>query len=157
MPSRFASSPQYSRANVVNIQLPPLMLVTATTLPFKSAGFLIFGDTMMLPMSLLIMPGDKYQVSSLRGGAQHSASDGAFMKLRFACGESSHANRSVPDMDKGQVQAIAPKEPLVLGNEHGGLPLTERSCCHRDFGQALRCPHRLHRDHEQQDKRNEKA
>ena len=56
MPSRFASRLQYSRANVVNIQLPPLALVTPITLPFKSAGLLIFGDAMMLPISLLIMP-----------------------------------------------------------------------------------------------------
>jgi hypothetical protein len=56
IPSRFASKPQYSTASVVNIQLPPLGLVTPITLPFNSAGFLIFGDAMMLPMSLLIMP-----------------------------------------------------------------------------------------------------
>src|SRR5688500_18772399 len=38
MPSRFASKLQYSSAKDVNIQLPPLILVTPITLPFKSAG-----------------------------------------------------------------------------------------------------------------------
>src|SRR5262249_27202529 len=45
--------------------------------------------------------GNKYQISSLRGGAEYGAGDRAFMQLRFACGESGHTDGPVPDMDEG--------------------------------------------------------
>src|SRR3989338_6640146 len=59
IPSRLGSSPQYSSANIVKTQLPPLALLTPSVLPFKSDGPLILGDTTMAPVSLLMSPATK--------------------------------------------------------------------------------------------------
>ena len=133
MPSRLASKPQYSSANVVNIQLPPLALVTAMTLPFKSAGVLIFGDAMMLPMSLLMMPATNTR--SIPSAAEPSTAPVAEpgMQLGFARGQRRHADRPIADGDKRQLQTIATKKTLVLSHVHCRFALAERAAGHDDF------------------------
>ena len=75
------------------------------------------------------------------------------MELRFASGEGSHTDGSVPNLNKRQLKTIPPEEALVLGDVHSGLPLAEGARCHGDFGQGLGSSHRLRRDRGQQHKR----
>jgi hypothetical protein len=140
----------------VNIQLPPLGLVTPITLPFNSTGFLIFGDAMMLSMSLLIA-GDKYEIGTFGGGTEDGSSDGALLKLGLPGCEGGHSDRTAADVYKRQVQAITPEETVVLCDVHSGLVLTERAGCHDHFGRCLRRCHSFYDDSQQQRKQNKRA
>jgi hypothetical protein len=47
------------------------------------------------------------------------------MELRFAERESGHADGAAPNMNEGQVEAIAAEETLVLRDIHGGFPFAK--------------------------------
>src|SRR5581483_11272878 len=80
---------------------------------------------------------DVNQVHALGRRSQGRAGGGAGMKLRLSRRHGRHAHRAAAYGDEGQVQTVAAKEPLILGDVHGRFALAERARGHDDLGQRL--------------------
>src|SRR5947209_20517427 len=104
MPSRFASRPQYSMANVRKHPAATARAGDAYHFALQVRGALDFWRRHDVADKLINYAGNKYQIGALRGRAKHSAGAGALVQLRFACRETGHPEGPAADMSNSHLQ-----------------------------------------------------